>query len=316
MLFFTITVYADAEKATGIIKRGETISLPVPDDGSVLVETVGALKSNGSRQGLSGNAWGVTWYTDAADTCRLVMSWGNTDFGTISDRRFVRLQLLINGEICYSEDVFEGIDLYKGANFLKLLIADDGDISWNAGSRGLAVNGTAHLNNKLSRSNGIEIFTIGSDLNIMQTDVSSYNRSPALIETSYTTRSFFPEDADIQSSAEGVWLFLDRDNDPKWARPGGRYELGIRKSDTNPTVLDIIYLDGAVTNAGRWKPGMIKGHLTATPFKGHYNMEWTDSLFDTLDATDECSASLSSDGAILTLNFPLDHASMRFYRNN
>lgn len=109
---------------------------------------------------------------------------------------------------------------------------------------------------------------------------------------------------------EGFWSFLDRDNDPAWAIPGGFYELAIVRSATEAKAYDIIYLGGAKVDASRWREGMRKGRLRPTIFADHYSMEWTDSRFNA--DYEEITADVSAEGTILTLNFPLYHSKLRF----
>lgn len=72
----------------------------------------------------------------------------------------------------------------------------------------------------------------------------------------------------------------------------------------------IIYLSGAETNSSNWKEGMIKGRLKATIFQNHYDLEWYDSLFELIDV----DAYASINNSILTLEFPLYKAKVRFFK--
>ncbi|MDE6418429.1 MAG: hypothetical protein K2K49_04395, partial [Duncaniella sp.] len=62
---------------------------------------------------------------------------------------------------------------------------------------------------------------------------------------------------------EAEWQYLDRNNDPLYARPGGEYRLA--------TIADglggyhIVYLGGASVLPADWEAGMLKGHLAPTP---------------------------------------------------
>lgn len=107
-------------------------------------------------------------------------------------------------------------------------------------------------------------------------------------------------------SPEGIYSYLDRDNDPMYARQGGTYRL-LLKSDGQNGYL-IIYVDGARINRQMWHTGMIKGRLTPTPFAGHYNLRWYDASLN--EIAEESSATL--DNSILTLSFPLLKTQMRF----
>lgn len=106
----------------------------------------------------------------------------------------------------------------------------------------------------------------------------------------------------------GFFSYLDRENDPRMAEPGGFYTLAI-VPDADDS-FRIIYIDGAKVNAQRWKTGMTKGRLIPTEFTGHYDMQWIDS--DGIGMDSEISASFLSADGILELNFPLYNTRMRF----
>lgn len=110
---------------------------------------------------------------------------------------------------------------------------------------------------------------------------------------------------------EGLWRYLDRDNDPRLAVPGGMYRLA--------TVADgyggycIVYLGGAESGADYWQPLMVRGHLVKTPFSGNYDLEW-------LDATGRAAArenygTIDAASGIMTLTFPLLNSTLRFRRD-
>lgn len=120
-------------------------------------------------------------------------------------------------------------------------------------------------------------------------------------------------------SPAGRWRFLDRDTDSRWADPGGRYRLAVVEHDgtsdaseeEGSALFDVIYVGGAESNSRRWEPGMVKARLYATPFAGHYDVVWYDAFFE--DMGEEVTADLT-DGAILSFNFPLWKARLRFAR--
>ena len=64
-----------------------------------------------------------------------------------------------------------------------------------------------------------------------------------------------------------------------------------------------------MVNGKRWNNGMVKGYLYGTIFENHYNLEWFDSMMESMGG--EVSADIT-DGVILALNFPIYHATMRF----
>lgn len=118
--------------------------------------------------------------------------------------------------------------------------------------------------------------------------------------------------ADSTDSVEGFWSFLDRDNDPAWAIPGGFYDLAVVRGEGQ--TYDIIYLSGAKVDASRWREGMRKGKLSPTIFADHYILEWTDSRF--MSDYEEITADISAEGTILTLNFPIYHSKLRFSKRS
>lgn len=111
-----------------------------------------------------------------------------------------------------------------------------------------------------------------------------------------------------RQAPEGLWKYLDRNNDPAYARPGGFYRLAIIRRPASPD-FDIIYMDGAETASDSWQTGMLKGRLSPTAFSGHYDLQWFDSSMNIVDA--ECSATIESP-AIIRFDFPLLKSSMRF----
>lgn len=111
---------------------------------------------------------------------------------------------------------------------------------------------------------------------------------------------------------EGLWEYLDHDTPEGRVVPGGKYRVAtVRNPGTGK--YDIIYLSGAEVSAERWPGLSVKGTLAPTPFPDNFDLIWTDA-FRTEIYDDETSATFSPDGALLSLNFPLFGATMRFRR--
>ena len=143
-----------------------------------------------------------------------------------------------------------------------------------------------------------------SDIRLL---VSEYERDDReMLRTSWTGEKLMRH-LENSSFPEGIYRYLDRENDPRYARPGGSYTLALVKNTENG--YDLIYLSGAQTNSGEWKTGMVKGRLKPTIFAGHYDLVWYDATKKELSS--ECSADIEQ-AAILRLNFPLLKSSMRF----
>ncbi len=134
---------------------------------------------------------------------------------------------------------------------------------------------------------------------------------PALLASPWTTDSLLKILSEPDRNApQGIWVYLDRDNDLRYCRLGGEYRIAI--VDDNNGGFDIIYLDGATTGASQWKAGMRKGHLRPTIFRNHFDLVWYDATMNVIQS--EASATMEQD-AILRLDFPLLKSSMRFYRS-
>lgn len=302
-----------------IVNAGNRVKL-LPSDSLVaghdvqlpfrLEATCAALANNGSA-GIGKTRWGVAWQGVESEG-RIVVGWGNTDFGSITDSRFLRVQVESGDSIIECADITESVDLYKGLNTLSVVLEPSGLVKWSIGSTALGGVGSVQLPAPGNKAT-VWLFSEGRGVNVESLSLTHLTDYHVMLQTPYTRQEDFPAASSPSTTPEGVWHYLDRDTDAKWARPGGRYTLGIRKS-TDTDGWDIIYLDGAVTNASQWQPGMLKGALESMPFVRHFNLKWIDALFDRLDSSDECSASLNDDGSILTLFFPLDRSTLRFYR--
>lgn len=114
---------------------------------------------------------------------------------------------------------------------------------------------------------------------------------------------------------EGVYTYLDRAANPAIARPGGRYTLLIRELPGHSGSYGIYYIAGAEVDASLWKPGMLKGTITATPFRNQYDLRWHDAHGNLVPGCEDSYATTDGDTQTLTLTFPsLDGATIRFAR--
>lgn len=111
-------------------------------------------------------------------------------------------------------------------------------------------------------------------------------------------------------SKEGVWRYLDRNMNEKYAAMGGRYTIATVANDSGG--YNIIYLSGADTNDTLWEPLSVKGTLAPTIFIGNFDMRWMDA--EGKEYTDDTNAQYSADGSILTLSFPALNTQLRFSR--
>lgn len=138
------------------------------------------------------------------------------------------------------------------------------------------------------------------------------------IRTTLRTEPRFAPFADVAELAqylrtsrdprENVWTYLDRNTDPQKSEPGGRYTLATM-SDGDGGYL-IVYLGGATYARNEWQPLQIKGQLRPTIFRNHFDLEWYDTRRRVVAA--EANASITTQGTVLELVFPLLNSTLRF----
>ena len=270
------------------------------------INVTAVLKKDRPRNGMSHACWGIAWKDANGVSDSLKLQWGNTDFGSDGDKRFLRVSC--------GRDSKDVSAIHPGQETIALsIILDRYEVEWCVGQDRILCRGASRVSSAPDITT-LQIFSIGKDLVIDKLDVHQIEDPTLETMTTFTSASDFVSPADVTSSPMGVWRYLDRDNNPAWSRPGGKYTIGITADNAAENTWHIIYLDGAVTNSDRWQPGMKKGHLKGSGFLRDYNLEWRDAMHNELGAEDECSARLSEDGMILTFIFPLDKATLRFSR--
>lgn len=113
------------------------------------------------------------------------------------------------------------------------------------------------------------------------------------------------------SGVAGLWQYFDRDTDDRYLRSGGNYTLAVIPSESGDE-FNIVYVSGAKVNSLKWEPGMLKGKLKGSGFINSWTLEAIDASFRPIDG--ENHASMTQDGAILTLTFPELKSILRFRR--
>lgn len=301
------------EIPAGKMKKGESLSIPLDTTlRRQSVEVRAAVTSNPAH----GNAhWSATLCdADNLPICRATVSWGETGFDDAFSRRYLRLAIDTadaTGKLHPTThyDRYENVDLHRGPNSLVIDLSD---------SRSAFAIGSDLLVHaceiSLRRIPAMIKVEANRTLRIEHASLKSYPHTRNRLDTSWTADSLRKYLATPgRHPLEGYWKFLDRDNDPRWALPGGFYDLAVVRSADSPDTFDILYLSGARTNAPLWKPLMLKGRMKATKFIDHYLLQWNDASLN--DAGPECSADLQQ-SAILQLNFPLHRTKIRFSRSD
>lgn len=297
------------------VNDGEIV-IPVADDDllSLDVEVRALMHGVKQKRGMADSWWGVTMRAPG-DTVKVSLRFGNTDFGDILDRRIAELTVERNGCVVSTREVDGFVTDGKAFNSLALSLA--GDM--------LEIKGGGHRNNPLaeirlpeySAPAEVSVWSVGR-LTVPVFTVETCRNPATMLDSGMSLESLRARIDGSHDPLEGFWTYFDRNNDPKYARMGGRYTLGIVKREPDngaeapgdSACYDIIYVSGAQTYGDRWKPMMVKGVLRPTIFEGHYDMEWIDATFSPI--TEDINAVVESDGALLTLNFPMLRTTMRF----
>lgn len=285
------------------------ISVPTLPGAAWHVESRLALADLRERAGFSAGNTEMSVLSAGGDTLRIKLRWGNTAFGDFTDRRYTLLTVQTGDSTLYRGEV-DGFSSASG-QYNTIAATFDPDRGY------LSVSGGAR------RSKTLFTMPLTKRFDPVTVLLSAGGKGLLSVFAAETTRRYGHEKerryADVDSllahvltssdSIEGVWEYLDRTNDPQYARPGGRYTLATVANDDGG--YDIVYINGAAVYSDSWKPGMLKGRLRPTIFIDHFDLEWIDSEFKPM--TEDVHASVT-DGSILTLSFPLYKSELRFSR--
>lgn len=290
------------------------------------LEINAAISGNKTADGVGKVSWGVEFRdSDGVVNVRVAILWGNSDFGSPFDRRFMRVKVdSISSGGKASEllcrDFEERVELFGGYNCLSIELFDGTMNIW-VGSGAQCYVGAVRCGHLGERA----VLTCNRKLKVDYVAWRS-DRDPADdLSTGIGHDDLVAYLLQSRDPVEGFWNFLDRDTDSRWSETGGRYRLAIVRHDSylifrqkhsasedsakNVPAYCILFVDGAEVNRYRWIPGMIKGYLYPTIFENHYTLEWYDAMMEPI--VDEVTADIV-DEAILRFNFPLYHATIRF----
>lgn len=116
--------------------------------------------------------------------------------------------------------------------------------------------------------------------------------------------------SDSEDHNEGIWEYFGKDADAAKVNIGGRYVLATVANGHGG--YDIVYVAGAGTNPGKWRPMTLKGRMRPTIFADDYDLEWIDAAGT--HVTGDTYARMSADRSMLTFGFPDYGATLRFRR--
>lgn len=310
-------------------KMGATATMPLPDGcGEFTLEGKLLFGGNHIGGGLNGQQWELDFIGEDGNPVRRITGRYDTAplYNGFADSRFLKLTLdsiTPTGESVALDmsELHDDIEVYGRVNTLVIDNRGGTFAMWLGRDGGVyAIGGDS--------PRSLAAIRIGGSKN-MRLDGTMVKWRPdprRALATAWTTAQL---DSVAQSAAAdssrptGRWRFLDRDTDSRWAEPGGRYRLMVvphdpakvevgSATDGRAPAWDVIYVGGGETNRSRWEPGMVKAHMYATPYEGHYDVVWYDAFFE--DMGEEVTADFA-DGAILTFRFPLYKAQLRFARD-
>lgn len=278
------------------------------DISGLSIEARVAVTDNKERNGYSSAKWGVVWnYKSKTDYNAVELTWKNTNYGDVLDERQAEVRVIEvrNNKITTikTKTLKTDINLSRGFNTI-LVEVENNKCNCFIGDNKLLYIGTFNPIDSIQGQVGIYSSTLAKVSNLV---IETTHDVKKILKTHHTIESLKNKFKTKVSKQEGFWSYLDRDNNPDWAKIGGKYRLALVEIDDGFLIL---YVGGAEINCNGWTEGMIKGQLKKTIFKDHYDLIWYDSMFEKVD--DESHATF--DGAILTLEFPIYKSKIRFYQ--
>lgn len=280
----------------------DSLSLDIPSRvGTLTVEAGVAMPGVGEGRGDDSNQWHLVLCLIDGGRITLTVGWGNSDYGDFNDMRYMYVTTGDGRRFEFNKNV----DLYRGENIMLVEVDDHSVAHVYIGNDILN-----HVDDiKLPVPLGKVILGSGQCLDVVYCSVEAVLKP--CIDSQFDD-AFIDAACTVTDQAEplGLWHALDRDNDASYARPGGNYTLLVVEDYESPGDFLILYIDGAIVNDQSWHRGMIKGRLSPIGFDGRYRLEWYGA--DMKMVNDEAHAIIEN--GIMTLNFPLLHAQLRYSR--
>lgn len=308
-----------------IPRRIYHIASPLPLTDTIAIypplgsEAYGAIEAriaiSGSERLHSGPArsWFEIGCGDLRLRCRL-----NTDVAdNLYDRRSMTISLFIADSLVAQSNPSAGLALDNGPNTCL--------IEWNSAADTASVYaGSARLSLVMKAAApapaGSAHATLRVEGSAIATMLVAEEHLPSRSERLAGLPSHLADSLISSASAphpfpEGIYAYLDRAADPAIARPGGRYTLLVRELPEHRGSYGIYYIAGAEVDPTLWRPGMLKGSISATPFRNQYDLLWHDAHGNPIPGCEDSYATTDSSTQTLTLTFPsLDGATIRFAR--
>ncbi len=261
---------------------------------------------NSEGRGASRQRWGLRWVSPDSVRHRVALSWGNTNFGDFTDRRYLRVDVLRVDSIVDTHYYYSDVDMHNGANTLAVDF-DEGRLRIAVGADHLAESFV--ISEPVLLPDTLEVWT-ATPLTVRSVDARAWPDYRALYPPRYTYDELIERISSSTDPLEGFWAYFDRDADES-TQIGGRYVVATRATDDGG--YDIVMVDGARVSPEVWPCGTIKGRLTPTIFVDTYTLDWRDAAGRWIHSSNELSATVAN-SSLMTLRFPHIDATVRLSR--
>lgn len=305
------------------LSKHQTHTIPIDTAcRSFVLETSCALAGNHGVSTPGERAWQIEWRDgQGAPLAVTSLTWGNNNSATEGELRFARLEIDTIAATgtpvkIYSADTDKDVDLFSGQNFMACDWRDGVFRCW-CGNDQAGLGGVINLPPRPASAVISATGKLTVDYVVLKLEPSLV----PLLQTSWTRQQVDSVTQHAQAAKSlnpdspnpvGIWRYLDQDIDTRYAAPAGRYSFAVvpapsHHEGASGISYDILLLEGAPSRS-LWRPLMRKGSLHPTGFADHYILEWYGE--DMRPIPGDLSADLLP--GILTLNFPLLHATLRF----
>lgn len=277
---------------------------------SISLEARAALDKNDDCHGKSKASWALIWNCISVDNYYYAsIQCGNTDYGDFADKRYAEItvghHMSDNDSIISRQRIYKGVDFYRGYNSLLM--------EWEAGKARIFV-GNKELQHIFSLpmpsvDKGKCGILSNDNLTISSLVIETEPDKKLPLKTSWTIDSLNNHFRNSSDPMEGYWNYLDRENDERQAKLGGRYTIAIVKDNDGYLLL---YANGAEINRDNWHECMIKGRLISTIFTDHYDLVWIDAMMTPVSKDIHADV---IDKVIISFEFPLYKTRLRFSKS-
>lgn len=313
----------------------DIIYLPTPINDFTISFRAAETSANQSRQlpyKSSSPEWRTLLVSSSNDTLNLII---NTEEipDPISSSLATKISLITSGSSTplLSATVRDGLDCFSGNNSWQLS-ASQHHIALHAGNRML--NPICEIPNPLSDCKAFGFAAApGAALRITDISITSGKHPGMTIHPLWSNQNHLQHYLSASNNElEGYYTVFDRNLEESQIILGGNYLIAIVE-DNNPydgtddkyfnsfqknqlkdsatenqQIYLLLYISGAQKNSANWKPGMIKGTIKTTPFKGIYDITWYDvdgkPLFKDLKVQE-------GEGNTLSIQFPYQSSMLR-----